>query len=70
LLRDAEVEKGEIRLKRYFDIADKRQTMELDIKDGSQAAAAPAEAFRKVYRMDMREINKAEYDRLSKEYTK
>jgi len=57
-------------MKRYFEVVGKRQTIELDIKDGSQAATAPAEAFGEVYKMDLREIDKAEYIKLSKEYTK
>jgi hypothetical protein len=57
-------------MKRYFEVVGMRQTLALDIKDGSQAATAPAEAFGKVYKMNLREIDKAEHSRLSKEFTK
>jgi hypothetical protein len=57
-------------VKRYFDIPDKKQVIELDIKDGSQAVTAPAEVFSKAYKMNMREVNKSEYQKLAKEYAK
>ena len=56
-------------MKRYFEIVGQRQVVELDILDGSQAAIATVEAFSKTFKCDMRELDKAEYDRLAKEYT-
>ena len=56
-------------MKRYFEVVDKRQTIEFDIKDCSQAAMAPAEAFGNAYKMNLREISKSEYAKLKKEYT-
>jgi len=56
-------------MKRYFEIVGQRQVVELNILDGSQAATAPVEAFSKTFKCAMRELDKAEYDRLAKEYT-
>lgn len=52
-------------MKRYFEIVGQRQVVELNILDGSQAATAPAEVFSKTFKCEMRELNKAEYDRLA-----
>jgi len=57
-------------MKRYFDMPDKRQVVEFDIEKGSSAATASAEEYSKVFKVKMREIDKSEYQRLAKEYTK
>lgn len=47
-----------------------KQTVQLDLIDGSEATTATTEEISKHLKMDLREINKKEYTKLTKEYTK
>jgi hypothetical protein len=57
-------------MKRYFEIVDQKQTLELDIKDGSPASKATPEELSKALKSNLREIGSKEYKRLSDLYTK
>lgn len=57
-------------MKRYFDIVGKRQVIELNIEDGSPAAKAEVSDFVPLFKTEIREINKDEYIKLTKEYSK
>lgn len=57
-------------MKRYFDIVGKSQTVMLEIIDDSETAQASAEEISKGMKMELKEITKAEYTRLTKKYTK
>lgn len=44
-------------MKRYFDLHDQRQTAKLEITDGSPAATAPVEDYKKYFGCeDVREV--------------
>ncbi|ADZ82686.1 hypothetical protein [Cellulosilyticum lentocellum] len=56
-------------MKRYFDLQGLRLTAELDIVNGSDAATAGIDTFKKYFKCDdVREVDRVEYKRLSKEY--
>jgi hypothetical protein len=57
-------------VKRYFEFVGQKEVVEFNITDGSPASKASPKEFGDHFNCDMREIDKSEYDRLSKEYTK
>jgi len=58
-------------MKRYFDIHDQKITAQLDIVEGSPAATASIEAFKKYFKSkDVRELTLSQYRRLSVQYEK
>lgn len=63
--------KDKRKVKRYFDIHDKRIVAKLKIQDGSNAATAPVEEFKRYFgSVDVREITLSQYRRLSVQYNK
>lgn len=52
-------------MKRWFEIVGQKQTMELDLVKGSQAETASVEEISKAMCMDLRELTKSEYKRLT-----
>jgi|AGTN01.3.fsa_nt_gi hypothetical protein len=53
---------------RYFEVKDKRQTLKLTLEP--PASYASPKELSKELKMELRELNKRDYDRLSKEYSK
>lgn len=55
-------------IKRYFDMPDNKAVAEIDIIPSSPAAAATEKDFTEICKTTMREISKAEYNRLARKY--
>jgi hypothetical protein len=55
---------------RYFEVTGMNQTVQLDLIDGSEATTATVEEISKHLKMDLREIDKKEYTKLTKKFTK
>lgn len=56
-------------MKRYFDVPDQKLVVWFEIQSGSLASVAGVEVFEKQFNAKMREIDKAEYSKLKKDYT-
>lgn len=52
--------------KRYFEILGERMTMELVVT--SKGMSYPVEKFEKMYGSNLKELDKKEFNRLTKEY--
>lgn len=57
-------------MKRYFEVLNKRQTLELDIQENSPASRATTEQLSETLKINLREISLSEYKTLTKLYTK
>ena len=57
-------------MRRYFDLPDERNTLMIDVDAGSPAALAPAEKVAAHFKQPgrIREIEKNEYIRLTRQY--
>jgi len=55
-------------MKRYFEIVGSKQTMELDIVNGSPASRATAEELGKCMKLNLREVTSREYAKLNEEH--
>lgn len=58
-------------MKRYFDFADERVTLCVEVKAGSAAALASPERIRDHFKQKgaVREVERNEYNRLTRAYT-
>lgn len=57
-------------MKRYFELIGQKQTLELDIKEGSPASMATAKELGKSLKTDLKELTLNEYRTLTVLYTK
>ena len=56
-------------MKRYFEVVGQKQTIELNIINGSQASTAPVEEISKAMKCgELKELTKSQYRRLSIQY--
>lgn len=53
--------------KRYFEILGERMTMELDVT--LKGMSYPVEKFEKMYGVNLKELDRKEFNHLTKEYT-
>ena len=53
-------------MKRYFEVVDKRLTLEIDVTNEGEKLTV--EQISNHFKTDLREIDKKEYNRLCKEY--